>query len=246
MGDRCRIRGFFEISLEWSMKFIEHRVADHRIHSPDPEMVEGRSIGGWPVVGDETGYAAGGCGFTTDRQRHICTTCSICGLRSGARKWLKGTMVILRYADDLVVGFQHRTDAERFLREFKDRLAKFDLELHPDKTRLIEFGRYCGPGPEAAWRGKTGNLHLPGLHPLTVGQRHKKGTFTVWRDHCEEANGREAQGYQGRATAPNARSRARRRWMASQGRIRLLPIPRRSRQHRPAAHLQKARKPAVA
>ena len=57
----------------------------------------------------------------------------------------RGDVIIVRYADDLVLGFQHRADAERFLGEFKERLAKFGLELHPDKTRLIEFGRYGGP-----------------------------------------------------------------------------------------------------
>jgi len=52
----------------------------------------------------------------------------------------KGDVIVVRYADDLVVGFQHRTEAERFLKEFRERLAKFGLELHPDKTRLIELG----------------------------------------------------------------------------------------------------------
>jgi hypothetical protein len=55
----------------------------------------------------------------------------------------KGDVIVVRYADDLVVGFQHRTEAERFLKEFRERLAKFGLELHPDKTRLIEFGRFA-------------------------------------------------------------------------------------------------------
>jgi RNA-directed DNA polymerase len=52
-----------------------------------------------------------------------------------------GAMIVVRYADDLVAGFQHRADAERFLKEFQERLAKFGLEVHPDKTRLIAFGR---------------------------------------------------------------------------------------------------------
>ncbi len=50
-------------------------------------------------------------------------------------------MIVVRYADDIVVGFAHRTEAERFVQEWKARLQKFGLELHPDKTRLIEFGR---------------------------------------------------------------------------------------------------------
>jgi len=55
----------------------------------------------------------------------------------------RGQVVVVRYADDLVVGFQSKADAERFLREFRERLAKFGLELHPEKTRLLEFGRFA-------------------------------------------------------------------------------------------------------
>jgi len=109
----------------------------------------------------------------------------------------KGDVIVVRYADDdLVVGFQHRTDAERFLREFRERLAKFGLELHPDKTRLIEFGRFAARDPEAAGRGKTRDLHLPGLYHY-CGRRHKSGTFTVWRITAKKANGCETQSHQG-------------------------------------------------
>src|SRR5947208_395334 len=59
------------------------------------------------------------------------------------KKVARGDVIAVRYADDLVVGFQHRADAERFLSEFRDRLVRFGLELHPDKTRLIEFGRFA-------------------------------------------------------------------------------------------------------
>ena len=69
------------------------------------------------------------------------------------RKWrarmTDGDTVIVRYADDFVVGFQHKRDAKRFLRDLKDRLATFSLELHPDKTRLIEFGRFAAAGRRA-------------------------------------------------------------------------------------------------
>ena len=89
-------------------------------------------------------------------------------------------MVVVRYADDLVVGFQHRTEAERFLKEFRERLAKFGLELHPDKTRLIEFGRFAARDRKTAGRGKTRDLHVPGLHPL-LWATPKSETFTVGR-----------------------------------------------------------------
>jgi hypothetical protein len=59
------------------------------------------------------------------------------------RRVAKGDGIVVRYADDLVMGFQQRADAVQFLEQFKERLARFSLELHPDKTRLIEFGHYA-------------------------------------------------------------------------------------------------------
>jgi hypothetical protein len=96
------------------------------------------------------------------------------------RKAAKGDVIIVRYADDLVLGFQHRADAERFLREFKERLAKFGLELHPDKTRLIEFGRYAARDRQQRGEGKPETFTFLGFTHY-CGQRHKTKTFTVWR-----------------------------------------------------------------
>src|SRR6266700_6878717 len=79
---------------------------------------------------------------------------SICWVEAWRKKMAKGDVIVARYADDLVVGFQHRTDAERFLREFQDRLAKFGLELHSDKTRLIEFGRFAARNRKQRGEGK--------------------------------------------------------------------------------------------
>jgi dipeptidyl aminopeptidase/acylaminoacyl peptidase len=92
----------------------------------------------------------------------------------------KGDVIVVRYADDLVVGFQYRTDAERFLKEFRERLAKFGLELHPDKTRLIEFGRFAARDRKQRGEGKPETFTFLGFTHY-CGQRHKSGTFTVWR-----------------------------------------------------------------
>jgi len=59
------------------------------------------------------------------------------------KKWAQGEVVVIRYADDTIVGFQHQVDADRFLENLRERLGKFGLELHPDKTRRIEFGRFA-------------------------------------------------------------------------------------------------------
>ena len=96
------------------------------------------------------------------------------------RKMANGDVIIVRYADDLVMGFQHWADAVRFLEEFKERLAKFGLELHPDKTRLIEFGRYAARDRKQRGEGKPETFNFLGFTHY-CGQRHKTETFTVWR-----------------------------------------------------------------
>ncbi len=97
-----------------------------------------------------------------------------------ARAVAKGDVVVVRYAEDIVVGFQHRTDAERFLKEFRERLVKFGLELHPDKTQLIEFGRFAARDRKKRGEGKPETFTFLGFTHY-CGQRHKSGTFTVWR-----------------------------------------------------------------
>ena len=88
----------------------------------------------------------------------------------------KGDVIVVRYADDLVLGFQHRTDAERFLREFRDRMAKFGLELHADKTRLIEFGRFADENRRRRGEGKPETFDFLGFSVL---QKHTDKEFTM-------------------------------------------------------------------
>jgi RNA-directed DNA polymerase len=92
----------------------------------------------------------------------------------------KGDVIVVRYADDLVVGFQHRTDAERFRKEFRERLAKFGLELHPDKTRLIEFGRFAVRNRKQRGEEKPETFTFLGFTHF-CGQRISDGAFIVWR-----------------------------------------------------------------
>jgi retron-type reverse transcriptase len=95
------------------------------------------------------------------------------------KKVASGDFIVVRYADDLVLGFEHRTDAERFLCEFQDRLAKFGLELHADKTRLIEFGRFAARNRKRRGEGKPETFTFLGFTHF-CGQL-TTGTFTVWR-----------------------------------------------------------------
>jgi hypothetical protein len=96
------------------------------------------------------------------------------------KKVAKGDVIVVRYADDLVVGFQYRTEAERFVREFRERLAKFGLELHADKTGLVEFGRFAARDRKQRGEGKPETFTFLGFTHF-CGQRSKDGAFIVWR-----------------------------------------------------------------
>jgi hypothetical protein len=96
------------------------------------------------------------------------------------QKVAQGDVLVIRYADDLVVGFESRTEAERFLREFRERLAKFGLELHPEKTRLIQFGRFAAQNRKERGEGKPETFTFPGFTHY-CGALRKDGAFTVWR-----------------------------------------------------------------
>src|SRR5882724_6022126 len=74
-----------------------------------------------------------------------------------------GDVIVVRYADDFVMGFQHRLEAQRWLQELKERLGKFGLELHPEKTRLIEFGRFAAERRSKAGLGKPETFSFLGF-----------------------------------------------------------------------------------
>jgi group II intron reverse transcriptase/maturase len=137
------IRGFFDaIDHEWLLKFVGHRIADRRML---------RLIRKWLRAGvsDDGKWSKTTVG--TPQGAVISPLLANVFLHYvfdlWAQHWRKrhaqGDVIVVRYADDFVMGFQHRTDAERCLHELRERFAKFGLELHPDKTRLIEFGRYA-------------------------------------------------------------------------------------------------------
>ena len=91
-----------------------------------------------------------------------------------------GDLIIVRYADDFVIGFEHRKEAERFLEQLRDRLREFGLELHPEKTRLIQFGRYAIERRRRNREGKPETFNFLGFTHI-CGSIHKTGKFTVMR-----------------------------------------------------------------
>ena len=92
------------------------------------------------------------------------------------KKVARGDVIVVRYADDLVMGFQSRADAERFLSEFRNRLASFGLELHPDKTRLIEFGRFAVRNRKQRGEGKPETFTFSGIHAF-LRKSHEQRSF---------------------------------------------------------------------
>jgi RNA-directed DNA polymerase len=91
------------------------------------------------------------------------TTPSTCGPTSGAATMLAGNVVFVRYADDTVAGFEYESDAKRFLADLRERLEKFALSLHPDKTRLIEFGRFAAERRARRGLGKPETFNFLGF-----------------------------------------------------------------------------------
>jgi RNA-directed DNA polymerase len=174
------IRGFFDnLSHEWTMKFVEHRVADRRILRLIRKWLKAgvSEDGQWSETKLGTPQGAVASPLIANVYLHYLFDLWADVWR---KKVAKGDVIVVRYADDLVVGFQHRTDAERFLKEFRERLAKFGLELHPEKTRLIEFGRFAARNRKLRGEGKPETFNFLGFTHY-CGQRHKSGTFTVWR-----------------------------------------------------------------
>jgi len=174
------IRGFFDnMSHEWTVKFVEHRVADRRILRLIQKWLKAAvsEDGQWSETKQGTPQGAVISPLLANVYLHYVFDLWVDVWR---RKVAKGDVIVVRYADDLVLGFQLKADATRFLEEFKERLAQFTLELHPEKTRLIEFGRYAAKDRQQRGEGKPATFNFLGFTHF-CGRRHKTDTFTVGR-----------------------------------------------------------------
>ena len=167
------------MSHEWTVKFLEHRVADRRVLRLIQKWLKAgvSEDGQWSETKQGTPQGAVVSPLIANAYLHYAFDLWADVWR---RKVAKGDVIIVRYADDLALGFQLRADAMRFLEEFKERLAKFGLELHPEKTRLIEFGRYAARDRQQRGAGKPQTFNFLGFTHY-CGRRHKTDTFTVWR-----------------------------------------------------------------
>src|SRR5262247_2353000 len=174
------IRNFYDsLSHEWTLKFVEHRVADRRILRLIQKWLKAgvSEDGQWSETRVGTPQGSVVSPLLANVYLHYVFDLWVEAWR---KKVAKGDVIVVRYADDLVVGFEHRTVAERFLEEFRERLAKFGLELHAEKTRLIEFGRFATQDRKRRGEGKPETFTFLGFTHY-CGTSRKSGAFIVWR-----------------------------------------------------------------
>jgi RNA-directed DNA polymerase len=137
------IRDFFtQLDQGWLERFLEHRIADRRVLRLIQKWLRAGVIedGEWSESLEGTAQGASVSPLLSNVYLHYVFDLWADQWR---RRHARGDVILTRFADDYVVGFEHREDAERFLAELRDRFAQFGLELHPEKTRLIEFGRFA-------------------------------------------------------------------------------------------------------
>jgi group II intron reverse transcriptase/maturase len=173
------IRSFFDtLKHEWVVKFLEHRIGDRRVV---------RLVQKWLAAGvledgewrrSEEGTVQGGSISPLLANLYLHYVFDL-WVQRWRKRQARGAVVVVRFADDFVVGFEHRDEAERFLTELRKRFQRFGLDLHPDKTRLLPFGR------KAAWEWQQGRGEKPGTFNF-LGFTHscgktRKGRFTVLR-----------------------------------------------------------------
>jgi group II intron reverse transcriptase/maturase len=146
------IRGFFDtVDHAWLVKFVEHRIGDRRVVRLIQKWLNAgvQEDGTWTP--SETGTVQGGSVSPLLANLYLHYVFDL-----WVQKWrttqTRDDVIVVRYADDTIIGFQRREDAERFLAELRDRFATFGLELHPDKTRIVPFG----PRVWAEWRVSRG------------------------------------------------------------------------------------------
>jgi len=145
------IKGFFDnMDHEWLLKFLRHRINDRRLLGAVAKWLRAGVLEEGQLSSSEVGTPQGGSISPLLSNVYLHYVLDL-WVEQWKRQQARGEVIIVRYADDFVMGFQSKAEAERFLRELRERFEQFHLALHPEKTRLIEFGRYA-----AAMRKKRG------------------------------------------------------------------------------------------
>jgi RNA-directed DNA polymerase len=173
------IRDFFtRLDRGWLEEFLEHRIADRRVLRLIRKWLKAGVIedGVWSETVEGTPQGASASPLLANVYLHY-------AFDLWAERWrrrqARGDMIVVRFADDYIAGFEHEEDARRFLAELRDRLAKFSLELAPEKTRLIEFGRFAAERRRARGLGKPETFQFLGFTHICG--KARDGRFMVKR-----------------------------------------------------------------
>ena len=163
----------------WMVKFLQHRIGDRRILRLIKKWLRAGVLedGEWSETEKGTPQGSVISPLLANVYLHYVFDLWVQHWRT---QRAAGEVIVVRYADDSVLGFQYRADAERFLQEWRERLQKFGLELHPDKTRLIEFGRFAAQDRKRRGEGKPETFNFLGFTHI-CGQTWKNGKFFVLR-----------------------------------------------------------------
>lgn len=174
------ISSFFDsLDQEWLVKFIEHRVADQRVVRLIRKWLNAGVLeeGRWTC--SEEGTPQGGSASPLMANVFLHYVFDL-WVHQWRRTKAKGDVIVVRWADDFVVGFQHKSEAEQFHKELAERFANFRLKLHPEKTRLIEFGPYAARNRRGRGEGKPETFNFLGFTHI-CGRKRSNGMYTVKR-----------------------------------------------------------------
>ena len=173
------IRGFFDaISHEWTMKFFEHRIADRRVLHHIKKWLDAGVLEDGKWIRQESGTPQGG-GISPVIANVYLHYAFDLWAEQWRRKHAGGEVIMVRYADDIVAGLQHRADAVRFRASLRERFCRFGLELNAEKSRLIEFGRFATEDRRRRGQGRPETFDFLGL--THVCGRTRRGKFIVLR-----------------------------------------------------------------
>jgi RNA-directed DNA polymerase len=173
------IRGFFDtIDHQWLVKFLEHRLADRRVVRLIQKWLTAGVLEEGKRLRVEEGTPQGGSASPLLANLYLHYVFDL-WVQAWRKKRARGEVIAVRFADDIVLGFQFRWEAEQFWKELAERMAKFRLQLHPEKTRLLEFGPFAAGNRKHRGLGKPETFAFLGFTHICG--RTSKGRFTVLR-----------------------------------------------------------------
>ena len=173
------IRGYFDaISHDWMVKFIEHRIADRRVLRHIKKWLNAGVLEDGKKTRSVEGVPQGGSVSPVLANVYLHYVFDL-WIEQWRHRHATGDVIVVRFCDDFVVGFQHHHDALRFLEALKERFRKFNLELHEGKTRLIEFGRFAAKNRKRQGKGKPKTFDFLGFTHICG--KTRKGKFIVLR-----------------------------------------------------------------